>query len=78
MNKKFLFESNFYPKSNKYLTNFNNFSFSFCSSIYNVRKPQKLKEKLAKTSLRFIRRASGFPIRGQRTCTNGRTAKKKL
>jgi len=78
MKNKFLFETNFYKKSNKCLINFNSISFTFCNPNYNVKKSPQFKEKLAKTSLRFIRRATGFPIRGQRTCTNGRTAKKRL
>lgn len=73
-----IFERNFYKKSNKYLTHFNSISFIFCNSKYNIKKSIQFKEKLAKTSLRFIRRTSGFPVRGQRTCTNGKTAKKKL
>ncbi len=78
MKQKFLFETKFYQKSDKYLSNTQKLSFIFCNPKYTVVQYPALKEKLARTSLRFIRRSYGFPIRGQRTCTNGKTAKKKL
>jgi len=52
----------------------NNFLF-----LNNYGRKLFIKPRLqSSTSLRNIRKNLGFPVRGQRTCSNSKTAKKRL
>ncbi len=52
--------------------------FIFCNKRLSLFRLKRSTRRSCKTAIRFIRRNQGFPVHGQRTCSNGKTAKKKL
>jgi ribosomal protein S13 len=45
---------------------------------YKIKKSKNIKFLVAIKNFKGLRHSFGFPVRGQRTRTNGNTAKKKL
>jgi len=52
--------------------------FIFCNKQLSLFRLKRTTRKSCRTNIRFLRRNQGFPVHGQRTCSNGKTAKKKL